>query len=214
MRFFFLILIFVFSSLMIVAQSTNVYFGDESVFDIEDTTLSQVKKPFLDQNRLNVRFTAGTGFTSYGGGYMSSFAAPEIDYRLNKKFSFSVGTMMTTTTMPSFVNPERANSSFMENKMLSYYVFARGNYMVNEKFRLRSSVAFDVTPMNTQNSLAFGSFGFDYKIGENSFISADFVIDNVHHGNPAYSNSPFGPFDSRGIRPYGNSLFSDPFPQW
>ena len=216
MRYLFFILIFVLAGVFTYAQESGEYFGDEGIFIEPDTAYSISDSPLFDANRLGVRFSAGTMISSSYGGMFSSYAAPEVNYRLNNKFSFSVGTMMTSTTIPSFVSNESTTNSFMDNKMLSYYMFGRGEYMANDKLRVRSTVAFDVSPMNNANTkLAFGSFGFDYKIGENSFISAEFVINNGRYSNPAYGNMPFGGgFGHSSIRPFGNSLFSDPYSRW
>ncbi|MDD4149481.1 MAG: hypothetical protein PHE33_05580 [Bacteroidales bacterium] len=215
MRYLFLILMFAFAGVFANAQENETYFGDEGILINPDTSYSISESPLFDANRLGVRFSAGTMFSSSYGGMLSSYAAPEVNYRLNNKFSFSVGTMMTSTTIPSFVLNEGTTNSFMDNKMMSYYMFARGEYMVNDKLRIRSTAAFDVSPMNNSNTrLAFGSFGFDYKVGENSFISAEFVVNNGRYYNPTYGNMPFGGFESRSIRPFGNSMFSDPYTGW
>ncbi|MDD2633990.1 MAG: hypothetical protein PHW82_00660 [Bacteroidales bacterium] len=216
MRYLFFILIFGFTGVLTYAQESDKYFGNEGIFIEPDTTNSIASSPLLDTKRLGVRFSAGTMFSSSYGGMFSSYAAPEINYRLNNKFSFSVGTMMTSSSIPSFVSNDATTNSFMDNKMISYYMFARGEYMVNDKLRVRSTAAFDVSPMNKSNtSLAFGSFGFDYKIGENAFISAEFVINNGRYYNPTYGNMPFdNGFGNNRIRPFGNSLFSDPYSRW
>ncbi len=216
MKFYFIILIFACSVLTVSAQESKKYFGDESVF-CDTVKGNQVSKlPIKEQNRLNVRFSAGTMFSNYyGTGFLSTYAAPEVNYKMNNRFSFSVGTMMTSTTVPSLMFSDSGQSNFMDNKMLSYYVFAKGEYMINDKLRVRGTTAFDVGPTQNTNRLAFGAVGFDYKIGEDSFISAEFVINNTSRYDPMFNQGQFGAYDNRGIRPYGGSMFSqDPFTQW
>ncbi len=211
-----LIVIFLCSVLSISAQESIVYFGDEDVFgDSIDNVVSN-KSPIKQQNRLNVRFSSGMMYSSmYGNGLFTAYAAPEVNYQLTNRFSFSVGTMMTSSTVPSIMLPESNQNSFMDNKMLSYYVFAKGEYMVNDKLRITGTTAFDVGPNNSNSRLAFGAVGFDYKIGEDTFISAEFIIDNTNRYNPMFNRQPYGAYDNRGIRPHGGSMFSqDPFTSW
>ncbi|PLX09769.1 MAG: hypothetical protein C0596_00335 [Marinilabiliales bacterium] len=196
-----------------IAQEETVYFGNENIFeDSINETLS--KSPLKDNNRLNVRFSSGMMYSNYyGNGLFTAYAAPELNYKLTNRFSVSGGFMMTSTTVPSIMMNESAYPDMMENKMFSYYMFAKGEYIVNDKLRVNATTAFDVSPGQTYNRLAFGSVGFDYKIGEDSFISAEFIIDNRPY-NPMFHQTPFGAYDNSRIRPYGNSLFSDHFTEW
>lgn len=207
-----IILFLVLFTSILTAQEETVYFGNESIFNGTDT--SSVKSPLLEQNRLNVRFNSGMMYSSfYGNGLFSAYAAPELNYRLTNRFSISGGFMMTSTTIPSLMINEASSPNMMENKMFSYYMFAKGEYMVTDKLRVNATTAFDVSPGQTQTRFAFGSVGFDYKVGEDSFISAEFVFDNRPY-NPMFHQTPFGAYDNNRIRPYGNTLFSDPFMEW
>ncbi len=211
-----LIVVFLSSIIFLSAQESKVYFGNESIFGDTIVDMHANKSPIKEKNRLNVRFTAGTMYSNYyGNGFLSTYAAPEINYKLTNRFSFSVGTMMTSTTLPSLMLSENGSNSFMDNKMLSYYVFAKGEYMVNDKLRISGTTAFDVGQNSANSRLAFGAIGFDYKVGEDAFISAEFVINNTSRYDPMSRQNPFGAYDNRAIRPYGGSLFSsDPFDKW
>lgn len=207
-----IILFLLFFVSIVSAQDETVYFGNEGIFNDNET--SQIKSPLRDQNRLNVRFNSGMMYSSlYGRGLFSAYAAPELNYKVSNRFSVSGGFMMTSTTIPSLMINESASPNMMENKMFSYYMFAKGEYMLTDKLRVNATTAFDVSPGQTQNRFAFGSVGFDYKAGEDSYISAQFVFDNRPY-NPMFHQSPFGAYDNNRIRPYGNTLFSDPFTEW
>jgi hypothetical protein len=215
MRFYLLILVFICSTFLLSAQESSTYFGNESFFGDSAAIAKADKSPLKTQNRLNVRFTTGMMYSSnYGNGLFSAYAAPEVNYKLTNRFSVSGGFMMTTTSVPSIMFNESGQSSFMENKMLSYYMFARGEYMITDKLRVKATTAFDVSPGQNSNRLAFGSIGFDYKVGKDSFISAEFIINNTSNYNPMYHQTPFGAYDNRSIRPHSGSMFSDTYTAW
>jgi hypothetical protein len=93
-------------------------------------------------------------------------------------------------------------------------MFAKGEYMVTDNLRVRATGVFDASPFATGSRLSYSSLGVDYKIKDNFCISADFNVQNYSPENPMFRNPVHGFFDNSGIRPYGNSLFSEPFPSW
>ena len=217
-RLIYIFIIVCFSS-SLLAQQETVYFGDEGVFEKQDTSLFYDKSPRKTNKNLSFRLNSGALYSSlYGSGLFTSYVAPEINYKLTNDFSISVGTMMSVNTMPSFMQWQDNNNAPLENRTASYYMFAKGEYMVNENLRIKASTVFDVgaNASNYSNSsrFAYSSFGFDYKIGEDTYISAEINIHNYNPKNPMFYNPVDNYFNNPYTRPFGNSLYSEPFTTW
>jgi hypothetical protein len=173
------------------------------------------KTPFTKSKKMEFRLNTGTSFTNmYGNGLFSSYVAPQVKYNFNQKFSLSVGTMMTVNTFPKGLPSWSDANNSKGNVMASYYMFAKGEYIVTDNFKVRAATLFDVTPASNQNRVNYSSLGFDYKIGENACISADFNFYNGNQNNQLFDNPINGYFNNYHIRPYGNFEQSDPFTSW
>ncbi len=217
MKKYFLILIFALASQLVVAQEDKFYFGDENHFSNTNNTEQEKKIPFktkTNTNKFRTSFSAGTGFSSfYGQNLFYNYVSPKIDYNFTDRFTLSAGTAFVHSNFPSYLdwNAENRTSKAMNQNKL--YFFMKGSYLVNDRLRIHASSIFDTNPVAISNNAnnAFTSFGFDYKIGENSYFSAEISI----HRNPFLRQyDPFY-FDNPLVnKPFGNSLFSDPFPQW
>lgn len=197
------------------AQEETIYFGGEGIFEDSDTSLLYDKAPFKKNDRWSARFSTGASFNSmYGNGLFTSYAAPEINYKVTKDFSLSVGTMMTVSSLPSFMQWQESNTSGSNNRMVSYYMFAKGEYMVTDNLRVKASAVFDAGPTTSQNRFAYSNVGFDYKIGENTYISAEINFRNMNPQNPMFYNPVESYYNNSYIRPFGSTMFSDPFTTW
>lgn len=197
------------------AQEETIYFGSEGVFEDSDSSLLYDNVPYKNSDKWSVRFSTGASFNSlYGNGLFTSYAAPEVNYKVTKDFSLSVGTMMSVSSIPSFMQWQETNTTGSKNRMVSYYMFAKGEYMINDNLRVRASAVFDVGPMATQSRFAYSTVGFDYKIGENTFISAEINIRNTNPQNPMFYNPVDSYYNNQYTRPFSNSMFSDPFTTW
>ncbi len=213
-----LILALLFSAAFTYAQNETRYFGDEEFLNSDSTKTTYPaanKSPWKNDNRFQVKLNSGAMYSSlYGNGMFTSYMAPEVGFRVSKDFTFSVGTMMTYSSIPSFMQMQESNSNITDNKMLSYYMFAKGEYMVSDNLRVRATGVFDASPFKTGSRLSYSSLGVDYKIKDNFCISADFSVQNYSSENPMFRNPTHGFYDNAGIRPFANSMFSEPFPSW
>ncbi|MCK9254235.1 MAG: hypothetical protein GX793_05775 [Bacteroidales bacterium] len=220
MKKYFLILIFAFASQLVVAQEDKFYFGNENHFSNTNNTEQEKKIPFktkTNTNKFRTSFSAGTGFSSfYGQNLFYNYVSPKIDYNFTDKFTLTAGTAFVSSNFPSYLdwNAENRTSKTMNQNKL--YFFMKGSYLINDKLRVHASSIFDTNPtaFSNNSSNSFNSFGFDYKIGENSYISAEISIHKQNSYNPLFR--PYNPiyYDNPLIRPFGNSMFSDPFPEW
>jgi hypothetical protein len=61
---------------------------------------------------------------------------------------------------------------------------------------------------------SYYSFGFDYKIGEKSFLSADVSFSGYDKKFPLQGINPVLFYDNPYIRPFSNDIFTEPFRQW
>ncbi len=210
-----LILVFVSLNALVYAQQETRYFGDEEFLNSDSTKTVYDKSPLKKENRLQVKLNTGTMYSSlYGNGMFSSYMAPEVGYKVSKKFTLSAGTMMTYSSVPTFMQWQESNNNLTNNKMVNYYMFAKGEYMVTNNLRVRAAGVFDVSSFNAGSRLSYSSVGVDYKIKDNFCISADFSVRNYSPENPMFHNPVNGFYDNPAIRPLSNSLFSEPFPSW
>lgn len=205
---------FAVSAISLSAQETNIYFGSEPFLGNDSIETSTDKPEIKIDNKLNVGFSAGSMFTNYyGNSIFTNYAAPEIRYNFTDKFTLSAGTMMTYSSVPSFINLNSENSTQANRSSMNYYMFMKGSYLISDKLRVHGSAIFDMSP-NAVSRNAFNSIGFDYKIGKDTYISAEISIYNGNNQNPLFRPRRPGFDDNPAIRPFGTSMFSEPFPSW
>lgn len=210
-----LILAFVFSAALSYAQNDTRYFGDEEFLNSDSTKTLYNKSPFKRDNKFQVKLNSGAMYSSlYGNGMFTSYMAPEVGYRVTKDFSLSVGTMVTYSSAPSFMQWQENKTNLTNNSMINYYMFAKGEYMLTDNFKVRAAGVFDASPFATGSRLSYSSLGFDYKIKDNFCISADFNVQNYSPENPMFRNPTRGFYNNSTISPFGNSMFSEPFTSW
>ncbi|HNQ68956.1 MAG TPA: hypothetical protein PKN32_11290 [Bacteroidales bacterium] len=207
-------LISIISTLGIYAQENGIYFGNEEFLD-NDSSSNSKTLPFIKKdNKLHFGFSAGSIFTNYyGHNILSNYTAPEIRYNFTDRFSLSAGTIFSYSSAPSYFYGENGNNQVKNQNMMNYYMFMQGSYLINDKLRVHGSAIFDLSPQVSSGHNAFNSFGFDYKIGDNTYVSAEVTISNSGNRNPLMHYNTGGMFENS-ARPYNNSLFSEPFPSW
>ena len=200
--------------LALFAQVNNGYYGDEPYLNSDSTTLKTENTAPISENKLHAGFTAGSMFTNYyGNSVFTNYAAPEVRYNFTDKFTLSAGTMMTYSSIPSYTQWNSESTTQANRSMMNYYMFMKGSYLLTDNLRVHGSAVFDLSPNATSRN-AFNTLGFDYKIGEDTYISAEISIYNVSNQNPFF-RPQYSVFDDNpAIRPFGNSLFSEPFPSW
>jgi hypothetical protein len=200
--------------LAIFAQENNGYFGNEPFLDSDSTNVKSETPAPIKENKLEAGFSAGSMFTNYyGNSVFTNYAAPEIRYNFTDKFTLSAGTMMTYSSFPTYTQWNGENATQANRSMMNYYMFMKGSYLITDNLRVHGSAVFDMSP-NASSRNTFNTLGFDYKIGENTYISAEVSIYNVSNQNPFFRPQYSAFDDNPAIRPFGNSLFSEPFPSW
>lgn len=191
-------------------QEKSPYYGDDfPSTQNEYNSFSPIKSPFVKRDNFKFRFTTGSSYANfYGNNIFSTYVMPEVNYKFNDKFSLSAGFISSYNYFPNSTYYNSENNINLNNKMYSYYIFARGEYQVNDNFRLRAATFF--SPTNNVNQYQFSSYniGFDVKIAEKTYFSADF---NYTRTNQNFSTfySPFGGyFDNFYTTPIGTPSFS------
>lgn len=191
-----LISIFLFSSFLINAQHEDYYVSPDTTeltfFNPETFEhASQNSSPFnrIDKDNFNVRLDMGSSYTNlFGTNVFSTYTAPQVSYDVNPKLRLSAGTMFSYTSFDSgFYNNESSMSH--ENRIARYYMFAKGEYRLSENVNIRGATFFEVGQNQGHNRMHIHNIGFDFKLGENSSIHADFIFGN--YSNPFDYHNPF-----------------------
>jgi long-subunit fatty acid transport protein len=202
------LLIFSLFSLTSLAQSGDYYQAPEkSNVNIQiDTTENNLSLSNENAWTSNPELRIGTSIGSFGGTpYMSSFFSPALRIQPPGKFSLSVGTSFSFSNSMYQAMPESSESYYQ--KMASYQLFAMGSYRVNENLNVRGGMSVTYFPGNNlslnQNGYKQGHIGFDLRISEKTWISADF---NFGEQSPYYSPYHFNSFNNNmgmpGFYPY------------
>ncbi len=128
----------------------------------------------------------GSAFSFNGSPYFSSHITPALQIDPPGKFSFQVGTSMIYSNHHTMLKPESQSqeNSYFE-KMATYQLYASGTYQVNKNLNVYGGASLTLLPGPENNSLKNGHFGFDYSIGDNAHIRADF---NFGDAMPYYHN--------------------------
>ena len=171
---------------------------------IDSSTIAKNKRQQMHEGETDFGVTMGTGFSSFAGGAMNSYIAPNMKYQLTEDFRLDVGTVISTTNSGLMQNSSlQANSNNPDNFGFS----GRGTYTPNE----RLSISFSGTYMESDNAMVplnrntqhnnqmnyqSMSFGMGYKISESSSINIEF----------RYSSGDNGMFS-----PYNNRSFNSPY---
>lgn len=190
------------SILLICFASTGLFAQEELYYVSPDTSVQQFNDaafqnaPVLPKKKLDLGVSMGSSFGSfYGNSVFSNYVAPEIRYNFNPKFSLTAGTMLTYSMYNGFSLPEENTSDNFWQKKASYYVYARGEYEVSNRLLIRAG---GIAEVGSSDGSGFrsGSFGVSYKIGEDSYIHADFQFSTgfpdagLYYSNGGIFNDP------------------------
>ncbi len=140
------------------------------------------------EKKLTTNITAGSMFfnSNYGNAF-SSYIAPSLDYSISKKFKIRTGLMLANTNLFSSGNSEISSYSNRYNNVM---LFAQGEYQLNKKILLRSTIIKDLNNSFSNSSFESYSFGFDYKVSEKTSIGIDIQFSKNNY--PFYHNTGFG----------------------
>ncbi|MDA3911748.1 MAG: hypothetical protein PF448_10365 [Bacteroidales bacterium] len=196
MRSFGFLIIISVLSLTSFAQTSDYYrAADKNNVNIQlDTTENKLNPTNENAWTSNPELRIGTSIGSFGGTpFMSSYFSPALRIQPPGKFSLSVGTSFSFSNSMYQSMPESGESYYQ--KMASYQMFAMGSYQVNENLNIRGGMSVTYFPGNSlnlnQNGYKQGHIGFDLRISEKTWISADF---NFGERSPYYSPYGFNSF--------------------
>ena len=178
---------------------------------IDSATIAKNKQKQMHEGETDFGVTMGTGFSSFGGGVMNSYIAPNMKYQLTEDFRLDVGTIISTTNSGFMQGGGfQANSSSPNNFGFS----GRGVYTPTEKLSISFSGAYmeydnAMQPFNRypqqNNEMNYKSmsFGLGYKISENASINFEFGYSNGGNGlYSPYNNSFHSPFSPHNTQPF------------
>ena len=174
---------------------TGTAFAQYDYYSPADTSSKTIidnfanSKSLLKHNRLGFSMEMGVGVSGskYGSGTYT-YASPFLTYRVSPKFRLDVG----ASYIQGF-NNNGINEFYFGKNPACLSVFARGNYLVNDKLLISGAVykTFDLnqpqtSDLNSQKK-SLNNYGImvgaEYKITENLTIGAQV---NFSDRNPAY----------------------------
>lgn len=175
--------------------------------------LKNDSRPFSpEKKKMEVKVQAGTSVSSYGKNntFVSTYTGVGIEKEITSKLSISVGALVVNSNYNNVrsIFDETSGLSAKE-KMMNYYVYATGTYKVNERL-LISGTTFNEVGQGSpyqDNNFSYNQIGFEYKLGNNVTIGADFSFmkNASQYYNPYYGNNMYG---SSYYSPVRSSLFN------
>ncbi|MBN2347290.1 MAG: hypothetical protein JXJ22_00545 [Bacteroidales bacterium] len=197
--------------LQIIAQPENKYTDDKDFLLLpSETSISQadqniLKTPELKKVKLN--FSAGTNFSFYGKNRYSSgtYIAPNLSYTIFPRLKVRVGSILSYENFMGDFSQEMTGGLSETNGFYSFFLYASGEYLVNDRLTFTGSVFKRLTPAPyyQMNPRAMNyrsqdySVGFNYKIteglsigGQVRFSDYNYPFLNPHQQSPAFTNDP------------------------
>lgn len=167
----------------------------------------------LDGYSLSPGLNIGSSFSSFGNNpIFSSYLAPQLRVNTPGKLSMSFGSSFAYSSYPDMSSPESQDDSYFK-KMASYSMFLSGSYQYSENLNIRAGGSVIFFPGQENNSVKRGHIGFDYKIGDNAWIQADFEFGDAYPfyrpGSPGMS--PYSIGHNRGMPMHYQNSFSPYF---
>jgi len=178
---------------------------------VDSATIAKNKQKQMHKGETDFGVTMGTSFSSFAGGAMNSYIAPNMKYQLTEDFRLDFGTIISTANSGLMQNAGfQANSNSPDNFGFS----GRGIYTPTDKLSISFSGSYmkDNNPMhpfkrfpgqNNEMSYKSMSFGLGYEISENTSISFEFGYSNNNNGL-------FSPYNNNFNSPY-NRYNNQPF---
>jgi hypothetical protein len=189
MKKFIIPILFLFPSVLIVAQTTT------------DDYYNNQKTKFISKDKVHASVSIGAGVSFLGttkNTTYTTFVAPKIGYQLTNKFRLNVGLMHYTMTGNTFM-PLNQNESLLNNNSKSVsgnLLFVEGQYLLNKRLTLSGAVLYGTNNLSVtsrQNNYKAASIGLDYKVTEHSSIGIRATLSEG--SNNYYMNSRTGKFD-------------------
>jgi len=195
-----------FMNAQIYQQLPNFYHPIDSATIAKNMQEQQMKKGEADFG-----VTMGTGFSSFSGGMMNSYIAPNVQYQMTDNFRLNMTTMISTTNT-NFGNGSSTFASQHDPK--NFGISGSGIYSPSNKLTFSFSGTYlqdnSMQPFNrhpTQNPVNMDyksmSLRMGYQISENSSLSIEFGFSNRQNGFYTPANPMYNGYHS----PYGNQRF-------
>lgn len=160
----------------VYGQETEYYNPEDSVA-IAGETQQKDKRMFYSMS-------GGTGFMSFGNsdGFFSSWLMPSVGYKMTNNFSLETGLILLNGN-----NFSLGEGEDYVNRCRSTFIALSGKYRVSPDVIVFGSVLKEIAAGNTLPGESF-SMGFEYKIGENSYIGFSMQFSNgIRPLNRGYS---------------------------
>lgn len=159
----------------------------------------------------NAAVSTGVSFGNlYSGNYFQSFIAPTIGFPVNKKLSITTGITYSHTNFNNVPSLDFGTGTFrkISGELNTLSMSAAGLYRVNDKLHFTGSVyktlnpSFNarLNPESLQMEAKGMSVGIGYRLSENTFIGAEF---RMEQGNSNFYNPYNNHFNQN-----NNSLFN------
>lgn len=214
------LIIFIFSSVLLTAQTINPADTLPESADFHDTIThsSYPDKPGLipynPDKKISLRMEMGTSFGvgSGNGGSFGVYAAPHISYKVSPRLRLNFGAIVQNSNFLNYYSPYNPNypeyTQTFNSNITRTLVYAEGQYLVNPKLMVSAKVykeisAFGEPQMNPRALDLDGSgasVGFQYKINDHMQIGAEFSYSK--------GSNPYNPYYPSRM---GGSSFGSPF---
>ncbi len=166
---------------LLTAQE-DYYLAPSGQTELNITEPAFVQPPFSG-NKLSTSLNMGSSFSSfYGNSLFTNYIAPEVAYTFNPEFRLVAGTMVTY----SLTGQSRQGEVMSESqRKASYYLYARGEYQVNDRLMIRAGGIAEVGNQG-YNQFRSGNVGVSLRLGNDSFLHADFQLNSGYPGADLY----------------------------
>jgi hypothetical protein len=172
---------------------------------IDSATIAKNKQEQLKKGEADFGMTMGAGYSSFAGGAMNSYIAPNMKYQVTENFQLNVQSIISRSSINmsqggSFAANQSQptgfgfSSSGIYNPTDKLYVRFSGTYMENDQ----SMMPLNRYPQQDQSmNYKSMSFGVGYKISEKTSINFEFGFSNGTNGMYSpYRNNYYSPFGS------------------
>ncbi len=198
-----LVLIFIVLSIsnLLSAQNTVNEFRRDSVFVPKRINLFNE-----NPNKTRFHLSMGGSVTSFDNNtFFSKWVAPELTYQVNPKLNLHLGTMYLNENIN--INSYNSENTLIQtnSNFTRAFIYLSGDYQLNKNLRLRATTLNEVPQKNINfENFGYNQIGFDLKITDNFYMSADFISIKGRRPVSAFSNNPF--FES--TVPFGRGAFN------
>jgi hypothetical protein len=182
---------------------------------IDSATIAKNKQEQLKKGEADFGMTMGAGYSSFAGGAMNSYIAPNMKYQVTENFQLNVRSIISRSSINmsqggSFAANQGQptgfgfSSSGIYNPTEKLSVRFSGTYMENDQ----SMMPLKRSPQQNYNmNYKAMSFGVGYKISKKTSINFEFSFSNgTNNMYSPYHNNYYSPFS----RPYNHHGY-DPF---